>query len=336
MNCRECQRDMSQCLDGRLPSGRRTAVIQHLETCEECNQLWGEFQQAQELVLRLPVRQVSPEFHQRLWERIKAGEGTREAVFNEPMPLLTKARYVFVGAAAAALMLVMLNGWSPGREPDSLGDLTQLVTQLPPATTVFEPKPFVPATFAVETAMSVARNYRNLNLGVRTLEQLPQGRLDESILRIICDNAGAVKNGTRILLWLQRDQHVELPTDMTVTLNLLEANLDVDKLRSTGGAHELHTILSPVIRRLTSLEPLVRQMKVRVIYRPDEQIEFERSASELFRRDGELLNFVDIQESGRSPRFPTFELRVSDRERGFTPGGSRKLLFIIKAPPSLK
>ncbi len=134
MNCRECQRDMSPCLDGRLPSGRRSVVMEHLEACEECTKLWGEFQQAQELVLRMPVRPVSPDFHTRLWERIKAGEGTPQAVFAEPMPLAAKARYVLIGAAAAALLLVFINGWMPGtgegtpEERDTAGTSRVLTT----------------------------------------------------------------------------------------------------------------------------------------------------------------------------------------------------------------
>ncbi len=137
MNCRECQRDMSPCLDGRLPSGRRSVVMEHLEACEECAKLWGEFQQAQELVLRMPVRPVSPDFHTRLWERIKAGEGTPQAVFAEPMPLATKARYVLIGAAAAALLLVFINGWMPATggstdtefvaDPEPFGDPSVLM-----------------------------------------------------------------------------------------------------------------------------------------------------------------------------------------------------------------
>ena len=54
MNCTTCRYELSQCLDGRLPSGRRTVVMQHAETCEACGQFWAELQAAQHAT---PLRQ---------------------------------------------------------------------------------------------------------------------------------------------------------------------------------------------------------------------------------------------------------------------------------------
>ena len=89
MNCSTCRYELSQCLDGRLPSGRRTLVLQHAESCSECGAFWTELQAAQQLTLQLHQPRVSPGFRDQLWERIRAGEGTPEAVFHEPVPLLT-------------------------------------------------------------------------------------------------------------------------------------------------------------------------------------------------------------------------------------------------------
>ncbi len=308
MNCRECQRDMSPCLDGRLPSGRRSVVMQHLKTCEECNQLWGEFQRAQELVLRLPVRGVGPDFHQRLWDRIKAGEGSPEAVFREPMPWLTKSRYVFTGAAAVALLLVMLNGWFPGTRQGSLLEDSELITGLTP-TPVSESKPLVPAMLAQEAAKAVARDYRTLNLSLRRLEQLPPDRLDESTLRIICDSAGAVKDVARFLLWMHRSQHLGLPREMEFKLRFAESSLDVSKLKLIRNPQELTDTLSPVIVQLRSLELLPRQIMVRPVYAWEEQHEFEMRIGELLRQDREFLEYLHIQFPGQSALlFPKLEL----------------------------
>ena len=251
MNCRQCQSDMSQCLDGRLPSGRRTAVMQHLETCEECGQLWSEFQQAQELVLRLPVSRVSPDFHARLWERIKAGEGTPEAVFNEPMPLSTKARYVFTGAAAAALLLVALNGWVPGTGGSGAPDDRELIAGL--TASVSDPMPFVPQMVAQETAKVVARDVQTLDRNYRKLENLPQGRLDEQTSQAIYESARRLRSMVRVILWLQKDQHLDMPTDMKRKLLIAESSLDVNKLHSLRDARELRVTLSPVVRQLRDL-----------------------------------------------------------------------------------
>jgi hypothetical protein len=111
MNCTTCRYELSQCLDGRLPSGRRTVVMQHAETCAACGQFWAELQAAQRLTLQLQQPRVSPGFREELWERIRAGEGTPEAVFREQVPTLTKLRYALTGAAAAAGVLLAASLW---------------------------------------------------------------------------------------------------------------------------------------------------------------------------------------------------------------------------------
>ena len=330
MNCRECQRDLSPCLDGRLPSGRRTAVTQHLEDCEECTQLWREMQQAQELVLRLPRHPVSPGFHTRLWDRIKAGEGTPEAVFSEPMPLVTKARYVLTGAAAAALMLVFLNGWAsptgggqdivdPG-EPPIVGQFTG------------DPMPLIPPALAQQAARVVADDYRALSRNFQMLQRQPQDQLDETTLSEIRSHARAVKTMGRVLLWLQSDQHVELPRDMEVKLRLAGSSIDMDRLGSMRNSRELQATLSTVIRELQSLDQLPRLMMVRTVYRPEEELDFQRQAAEWFVEQREPLDYLHIQVSGR-PGILHLEVLDEDRIKLSTGssvpnGGAARFLFI--------
>lgn len=106
MNCNTCRYELSQCLDGRLPSGRRAVVLEHAESCESCNRFWQELQEAQSLTLSLKPTEVSSSFREGLWERIHAGEGTPDAVFHEPVAAWTKVRYALTGAAAAAALLI--------------------------------------------------------------------------------------------------------------------------------------------------------------------------------------------------------------------------------------
>lgn len=106
MNCNTCRYELSQCLDGRLPSGRRAVVMQHTASCETCAAFWEELQAAQRLTLRLPREKVGESFREQLWDRIRAGEGTPDAVFREPVPVLVKVRYSMTGAAAAAAVLL--------------------------------------------------------------------------------------------------------------------------------------------------------------------------------------------------------------------------------------
>ena len=137
MNCNTCRYELSQCLDGRLPSGRRAVVMQHVDRCEVCAAFWAELQAAQQLTLQLPKERVSDGFRDQLWERIRAGEGTPDAVFHEPVPMFTKVRYLLTGAAAAAAVLV-LGSWlrsdglrSDGKSSDSGRPETSLVAEAP-------------------------------------------------------------------------------------------------------------------------------------------------------------------------------------------------------------
>lgn len=93
--------------------------MQHVERCEECSGFWNELQAAQRLVLLLPRERVSEGFRDQLWDRIRSGEGTPEAVFHEPVPLMTKVRYALTGAAAAAAVLFFVI-WlrPPGSTPN--------------------------------------------------------------------------------------------------------------------------------------------------------------------------------------------------------------------------
>jgi len=108
MNCNTCRYELSQCLDGRLPSGRRAVVMQHVESCEACDGFWSELQAAQALTMRLRPASVSSGFRDQLWERIHAGEGTPDAALHDTLTTWTKVRYTLTGAAAAALLLTTL------------------------------------------------------------------------------------------------------------------------------------------------------------------------------------------------------------------------------------
>jgi hypothetical protein len=106
MNCTTCRYQLSQCLDGRLPSGKRGLVMKHAESCSKCSSFWQELQAAQALTTTLRNDSVSSDFKDELWTRIHAGEGTPNAVFQEHVPLLSKLRYALTGAAAAAALLI--------------------------------------------------------------------------------------------------------------------------------------------------------------------------------------------------------------------------------------
>jgi hypothetical protein len=129
MNCNTCRYELSQCLDGRLPSGRRQTVLAHAEACDPCGRFWEELQSAQRLALSLRPTSVSGDFRDGLWERVQAGEGTPDAVFHEPIPLATKVRYTLSGAAAAAALLIGVSLMQAEPSPPATAD--QVATAAP-------------------------------------------------------------------------------------------------------------------------------------------------------------------------------------------------------------
>src|SRR5262245_17400688 len=146
MNCSTCQYELSQCLDGRLASGRRALVMDHVAACAECGEFWRELQAAQALVLRLTRPRVDGDFRERLFERIETGEGTPPAVFQEQVPLATKIRYTLTGAAAAAAVLIaatLLRDRTPAaRAPESGATVASVSEDLVhPAASPYRPSP---------------------------------------------------------------------------------------------------------------------------------------------------------------------------------------------------
>ena len=116
MSCSRYHVLLSQNLDGRLSSTRRDALLDHLAECADCAHLSEEMRVAQDLALRLPPERTTSSFQETLWERVQSGEGTPDAVFNDPVPVAKRIRYAASGAAAAALFLVALNWMTPPSE----------------------------------------------------------------------------------------------------------------------------------------------------------------------------------------------------------------------------
>lgn len=206
MNCNSCRYELSLCLDGRLPSGRRGIVMQHVEGCESCSTFWSELEAAQRLTLSLPREKVSDGFRDQLWERIRSGEGTPDAVFHEPVPLLAKARYALTGAAAAAAVLLCatwLRKDAPSADeghPDKAhiaaiesGATSRIGPAIPVGPSIggggttiatedirFEDSPLVSSArllttnvFALETARQLERRHASAHLALRRLDASP-------------------------------------------------------------------------------------------------------------------------------------------------------------------
>lgn len=106
MDPQKLERELSLDLDGRLPATRRTRLLAHLARDPEAQALADQMRQTHELARDLKGEPVGPQFRDSLMRRIRSGEGSPESVFRSPVPLAAKARYLGVGAAAAALLLL--------------------------------------------------------------------------------------------------------------------------------------------------------------------------------------------------------------------------------------
>ena len=246
MTCNQFRYELSQCLDGRLPSGRRTQVMQHVEQCEGCSTFWNELQAAQSLVLQLPRERVSEGFRAQLWERIQSGEGTPEAVFREPVPFTTKLRYAFTGAAAAAAVLLGTLLLQPDRTPKSTiqvadadgsashdGGLRQRVhddVPSPNATLVADPGPLgmtrrlTPDLVALEAARQIEQSYVTVR---STLTRIRMSQIDaKNGGRQVLDNANNVYICGEVLLDLSDRRRLvfgdpEVAADLRYAVSML-------------------------------------------------------------------------------------------------------------------
>ncbi len=279
MNCNTCRYELSQCLDGRLPSGRRAQVLAHAEHCDACGQFWLDLQAAQKLTLSLRSDEVGPTFREGLWERIHAGEGTPDAIFAEPVATWTKVRYVITGAAAAAALLVgvSLLRPAPPRAPASTerADATSTQVRTEPApeadrvglqrrgpTTTYtqnallsNARPLTLQVLAREAASQLEQHYQQASLGMRMMRDPSLNR--EAAMRQVIDNASEIRDFGELLIDLrQRDRLVF--TDDRVDRDL---NFAVEWLDRVPEVHErspkaVENIYGPALskRRLSNLK----------------------------------------------------------------------------------
>ncbi len=141
MGCRAREYEMSLSLDGRLPSGQRSALLRHIAQCPTCSATWESMKAAQDAALDLPSYDVGAEFRDMLHHRIASGEGAPEAVYHDPVPARAKVRYLLSGAAAAALLIMGINLVLPQGESTDPGTPAQsdVAARQPAATETLRP-----------------------------------------------------------------------------------------------------------------------------------------------------------------------------------------------------
>ncbi len=294
MHCRTCRHELSEYLDGRLATGRRALVADHLAACADCGAFWREFEQAQKLTLRLARQRVGSDFRERLFARIEAGEGTPTAVFADPVPLAAKLRYTFAGAAAAAALLVvasLLREDGAGRpvppttpsapvvadagaapQPAQLasagGDYVASAAASPLAPRRNEPhallsavKPLTSDLIAVEAARQFEQRH---NWTANCLDLLAGDRVDAGMVGKVCDDAESLARLGSVLSDLRDAQCLsfadpQVDSDLRVFMSLL----DIDRLRQDGRTVDsVRSVVEPALRKSLSLSRMTSALSV--------------------------------------------------------------------------
>ena len=280
MNCNTCRYELSQCLDGRLPSGRRATVLAHAEACAPCGQFWEELQSAQRLTLSLRPTQVGGDFREGLWERIQAGEGTPDAVFQEPIPVATKVRYTLSGAAAAAALLIgvtLLQGERQAPSASEEAAVTAPVTT--PGSVVEQPRveqprldqaaglqpratnaslagtpllssaqPLTLQVLAREAAHQLEQRYHDASIGMRMLRDPAHNRA--AAARRVIDNAQELRAFGELLIDLRDRKRLvftdaEVDRDLSFAVEWLERVPEITE----GSLETVDTYFGPALSR---------------------------------------------------------------------------------------
>ncbi len=317
MNCRTCQYELSQCLDGRLASGRRALVMDHVAACDGCAGFWRELQAAQTLVVRLAPKHVGADFRNQLFERIQTGEGTPPAVFREPVPFCTKLRYTLTGAAAAAAVLIAATLVRNGTATPSRGATTNLAsvddTPMPATTTSSAPtratlaadyqpspdssplvrrgdtvfnsvRPLTPDLVAVETAREFEQRFE------WTTRLLDRGANDDATARTVCANGAEIHSLGRVLVDLRDSKWVtfgdpKVDADLRVIVTLLDdAHLrDDGRFERDDGLEIARTRVASALRNSPNLAQLTSTLRIAPTFDRDAQqqamLRFARSWS---------------------------------------------------------
>ncbi|MDA0372603.1 MAG: hypothetical protein O2865_02345 [Planctomycetota bacterium] len=235
--------ELSEFLDGRLPSGRREQLLDRIADDPETAQRLRELEAARALARELPTQAVGPEFTETLWERIRAGEGSPEAVFRTPLPWTTKVRYVATGAAAAALVLTLAN-FAGGRGigepgPDRVA-AAPAGTEVPSDAGTRGLRPYEPSLLSRTPVLAPLRPETVAQAGqfecVEAVSALQSRTLD--VVQAIDDVdprevvveldpfVGRARGSAEIIRWMQRADLVKLQPQFDTTLALTERILE--------------------------------------------------------------------------------------------------------------
>jgi anti-sigma factor RsiW len=262
MNRKRIEQELSLHLDGRLPSGRREKLLAHLADDEEAARLWEEMQAAQEQALRLPGHEVSREFHESLWQRIRSGEGTPEAVFREPVPMATRLRYLATGAAAAAALIACFHflfrseeATPPAEQNVATVDARPDDTQDPAARASFALAPIAPVnplTVARASQEGAIDGVQQLRRRLPEIEERIEVVEPRQLVVELDPLLDRVRGSADLMRWMHEERIIEMPGRLQAALEL--ATRSVERMEEANMRNDAR-MLWIAVQDLKELDP---------------------------------------------------------------------------------
>lgn len=157
MNCKAARSLFNSALDERFAQPERRPFRAHLLRCVDCRQQFDALRLLQEATHELPSAPLSPDFGERLLERIEAGEGTPQPVLDGPTPIAQRVKLFSSGALTAAALLLSLWLFVDGLGERSSNPEPRTETPNIAGRVVGAPLELPPAAFAQQTLQNHAR-----------------------------------------------------------------------------------------------------------------------------------------------------------------------------------
>ena len=354
------ERELSLHLDGRLPAARRDALVERLFEDDDTARLQAEMERAQELALSLPRERVGAAFSETLWQRIRAGEGTPEAVFREPVSTATKLRYVAAGAVAAAALMFLLRPWlTPpadaaipelhNGQPTVVADGVLTIPVAQDAEIPVDP-PLVADAEAPTPTSGGLRPRRSLSPGAELVSLTPSNmaratqlgtydavhelclsapRLEERVGAVaprdlvveLEPQIHRVRGLSDLLRWMQRENLATLPNDFDATLTLVERS--VDRLELSRDKNEPRWLVHAVddLKELDP-RPLRQNFQVQCCIEPQD---FLPQITQHFQTNPRALGAIRLVRAD-GLGFDVFSFRLDGQSGGIDPASLRLLI----------
>ena len=116
MKCRKIQRKLSAYMDGEVDEDLKTTIEEHIQHCQECQQLLGELDKTWNLLSLLPEAEPVPYFFTRLNARLTSEKAGKRSKLID--------RVLIPATAIAVTVLGIITGDIVGKNGELLAEQT--------------------------------------------------------------------------------------------------------------------------------------------------------------------------------------------------------------------